>query len=320
MNLRSFSIILATFVLASAALGFSQTGCVFNIAGDWESRAPGDAAPRLYRFASDGTVTVVSNSGAASKPSAAVAAEYKLDDPKSPKSIEFRHAGAPGRFPWGPGALQITGFDDKSFTTAASGAEPAVWVRKDQYQYFVVLAAHRGTPPHRGGPAFAMLVKHGKGKSEVETFGLYYLDNRRINGPVPLEIYKKFMNEPHSGQNAMFRLQISSEQFDRSMAILRTWQRRAREGALLFPEYSYLNVIVPIRDIAESLEQCGEKINIYKLTWMVDDELGANVPQWELAYQYVNRLRHLNEAMEIGDEQFQTVNSRVIAMLSRKPE
>jgi hypothetical protein len=89
------------------------------------------------------------------------------------------------------------------------------------------------------------------------------------------------------------------------MTILQTWQRRAREGALLFPEYSYLNVIVPLKEIAESLNQCGDTINLYKLTWMVDDELAVNVPEWELAFQYVKKLRQLNEPLNVTDEKFQ---------------
>ena len=103
----------------------------------------------------------------------------------------------------------------------------------------------------------------------------------------------------------MLRLQVTSEEFARSMNIVQTWQKRACEGALLFPEYSYLNIIVPLKEIAESLNQCHETINLYKLTWMVDDELAVNVPEWELAFQYVKRLRQLNEPINVTDEKFQ---------------
>ena len=89
------------------------------------------------------------------------------------------------------------------------------------------------------------------------------------------------------------------------MNIVQTWQKRAREGALLFPSYSYLNIIVPLKEIAESLNQCGETIKLYQLTWMVDDELGANVPQWELAFAYIRRLRQLNEPLHMNNEKFQ---------------
>src|ERR1051326_2423582 len=201
--------------------------------------------------------------------------------------------------------MEISHFSNASFRLTGAGSGPTTWTKKDPYKYFVVLAAHRGTPPHKGGPAFAMLIKSAENKAEVETFGLYYQNEDRINGPVPEEVSRKFTNGQLSDQDSMLRLQVTSEEFARSMTILQTWQRRAREGALLFPEYSYLNVIVPLKEIAESLNQCGDTINLYKLTWMVDDELAVNVPEWELAFQYVKKLRQLNEPLNVTDEKFQ---------------
>jgi len=149
------------------------------------------------------------------------------------------------------------------------------------------------------------LIKAGDGKPEVETFGLFYRNAERMNGPVSGDLYRRFMAEPLPADDAVLRLQISSQVFDRAMKIMRNWQERAREGTLLFPAYSYLNVIVPMKDIAESLNACGEDFHIYKLTWMVDDELGANIPQWELAFAYVRKLREMNEPSHIGSAKFQ---------------
>jgi len=60
------------------------------------------------------------------------------------------------------------------------------------------------------------------------------------------------------------------------------------------------------------LNQCGETINLYKLTWMADDDLGANVPQWDLAFEYVKKLRQLNEPLPISNEKFQqTISSQL---------
>jgi hypothetical protein len=197
---------------------------------------------------------------------------------------------------------------------AQAGCNP----QKESGQYYVVLAAHRGTPPHQGGPAFAALIKAGEGKPEVETFGLFYRNAERINGPVPDDLYRQFISDSLPADDAVLRLQISSQAYDRAMKVMRTWQERARKGTLLFPAYSYLNVIVPMKDIAESLNACGEDFHVYKLTWMVDDELGANVPQWELAFAYVRKLREMNAPLHIGSAKFQQdVASR---LASRLPE
>ena len=301
MKLRLLFPSLLTIVLAATTVAFSQ-GCAVNISGDWEATAPGATSPNLYHFGTDGIVTAFSNAQPAKELGRAT---YKLDNLQAPKTIDFKQIKGANSFPIGFARMEISHFGDTSFTLTRAGSGPITWSKKDSYKYFVVLAAHRGTPPHKGGPAFAMLIKSGNNKTEVESFGLYYQADERINGPVPQELARQFLSEHLSDQDTILRLQVTSEEFARSMSIVQTWQRRAREGALLFPEYSYLNVIVPLKEIAESLNQCRETINLYKLTWMVDDELAVNVPEWELAFQYVKRLRQLNESLNIIDEKFQ---------------
>jgi hypothetical protein len=300
MKLRLLLLLLLTVVLAAATPAFGQE-CTVNLSGDWEAVAPGAANPNLYHFGTDGIVTVFSSAQPAKELGRAA---YKLDDLQAPKTIEFKQIKGTAGFPIGFARMEISHLDDAAFTLTRPGSGPITWKKKDPYKYFVILAAHRGTPPHNGGPAFAMLVKSGENKTEVESFGLYYHNEDRINGPVPEEVSRKFTTGHLSDQDTILRLQVTSEEFTRSMGIVRTWQRRAREKALLFPEYSYLNVIVPMKEIAESLNRCGETINLYKLTWMVDDELATNVPEWELAFQYIKKLRQLNEPLHITDDKF----------------
>jgi transposase-like protein len=308
---------LFTVLFIAAAMGFAQTGCEFRVAGDWESTAPGESIPHLYRFAQDGTVTAFTGLRSGQRKKLARAA-FNLESPQDPKTLEFKSIPGGGSFPWGPGKTEITHFDSRQFTLK-SGSELTAWVKKDPYRYFVILAAHRGTPPHWGGPALGMLVKTGGGDTEVETFGLYYQDGQRINGPVPEELYRQYMIEPASEQDTMLRLQVTAEEFDRGLNIVRSWQRRAREGALLFPAHSYLNIVVPLKEIAESLNQCGEAIKLYKLTWLNDDPIGANTAQWELAFEYVKKLRDLNQLLHVPDKQFQqSISSRLQGPQSQK--
>src|SRR5205807_6870045 len=86
-------------------------------------------------------------------------------------------------------------------TTFAFGQGCTVNSKKDPHKYFVVLAAHRGTPPHHGGPAFAMLIKTGRNKAESQSFGLYYQADQRINGPVPEELSRQFLSGHLSDQD-----------------------------------------------------------------------------------------------------------------------
>ncbi|HZD94958.1 MAG TPA: hypothetical protein VE133_11935 [Candidatus Sulfotelmatobacter sp.] len=300
---RHASLLVCIFLFGMAGMTFAQAGCNFKITGDWELTVPGQSSPNFYRFTPDDIVTAYSVAAKGEKPRKLGAAAYRLEEAQDSKTLEFKPLRGTG-FPLGNTRMEITRVDHENFT-AVSGGLSTTWTKKDSNRYYVLFAAHRGAPPHQGGPAFAMLIKTGGDKPEVETFGLFYRQSERINGPVAGDLYRRFMADTLPDDDAVLRLQISSQAFEDAMKIMRSWQERAREGTLLFPSYSYLNVVVPLKEIAESLDQCGEGFHLYKLTWMVDDELGANVPQWELAFAYVKRLRQLNEQSNIDNAKFQ---------------
>jgi hypothetical protein len=314
MKLTSRLTLLTAFLWTNLLLPASSAGqeaCRFDIAGVWESTAPGEASPNLYRFAPNGTVTMLSALGTRMEPREMAKAAYKLDNPQAPTTLEFKPATGGRTLPWGVGQWEIVRFGDGAFSVVKAGSAPVTWVRKDPDQYFVVLAAHRGTPPHTGGPAFVMLIRKPEGGgTEVETFGLYYSNGERINGPVPEKLYQELVKNPSPGDDAVLRLQVTAAGFARGMRIVRVWQQRAREGALLFPSYSYLNVIVPLKEVAESLNACAETIHLHKLTWMVDDQIGANFAEWEQPFQYVKKLRELNDLTNVPNATFQqSINS-----------
>ena len=57
----------------------------------------------------------------------------------------------------------------------------------------------------------------------------------------------------------------------RVLDILRDWQRRAREGELLYPDDIYMNNILLVKQATETLNQCKATIDLYKLDWGVND-------------------------------------------------
>lgn len=305
---NSFSFISFLAVLfGMTAMASAQTGCEFRISGEWQATAPGETNPYLYRFTPDGKVAVFDLQDKHEHKALALAA-FNLENPedqKNPKTLEFRPVAGSGRFPWGTGKFEVVRLDEERFTLVGSGMRQAEWARKDPYGYFLVLAAHRGTPPHQGGPAFGMLIKTGGRETEVESFGLYYHNGERVLGAVPEDLYRTLMKEPVSEQDAVLRVQVTAEEFARSLTVIRSWQKRAGEGALLFPADSYLNIVMPLKEMAESLNQCHEAIKLHKLTWLNDDPVGAKTPEWALAFEYVRKLRQLNDLLHIPDGKFQ---------------
>jgi hypothetical protein len=300
--------LLSMVSLFVALAGAAQQACTFTITGDWESTAPGASAPEVFRFAPDGTVTLLSPADTGGHAGKIARAAYKLDSSQPPKTLEFKRLPSAGSsaFPWGFGRLEIVNASDNSFATVTPGSvsssSPSSWVRHDRDKYFVVMAAHRGTPPHFGGPAFVMLIRKPiEGEAQVDNFGLYYCDRQRINGPVPAEVTAQYMADLPPGEDAVLRVEVAAPQFSRAMKIVHDWQKRAAENTMLFPAYSYLNVVVPLKEVAESLNACGETIKLHQLTWMVDDEIGANFAEWELAYQYIKKLRAINEQANVSE-------------------
>jgi hypothetical protein len=297
-------------ILLFAGVGVGQTGCEFHITGTWKSASPGQSSTTLYQFFQDGSVKVVAPSapGDGSGARELARASYKLDNPTKPKAIEFRPAAKSGAFPLGNARMEVTKFSPTAFTSITSGSDPVEWIKMDSAQYFVILAARHGTPLE-GGPAFVMLLKTNGARPAIETFGLYYGDDGRVTGPVPAELYQQFMAEPKSESDTVLRLSVSKDEFDRSMKIMQSWQRRAREHAFLFPDHSYLNSIVPMKEVAETIDQCSEKIKLYHLNWRVEDEIGANNALSEVAYLYVKKLRELNDNLHIQGDRFQQIVS-----------
>jgi hypothetical protein len=234
-------------------------------------------------------------------------AAYKLDKPGAPKNVEFRAIKPGGVFAPGITTMEIARYDDKTFIGVRPGSEPMVWVRVDTQRYFVVFAARQGNLQvhQEAGPALAMLIKAEGGRAQVETFGLYFDKGEAVTGPVPPEIYRGLIEDSGTASGVVLRLEVAEREFEASLKILHTWQRRAREGALLFQPNSYLNTIAPLKEIAESLNQCGEKIKLHKLDWSADDEIGAKYPASQVAFQYIKKLRLLNETLHIRSERFQ---------------
>lgn len=299
-----FSLIIISITSASTAFG--QKGCQLEIVGTWKAESRNKATPILYRFAPDATVTVLSGAGsdASSELREITRATYVLDNPKAPKSIVFQAARAGGDLAEGTTSMQIVGYDDTSFTCVMPGYEPTRWVRVDPNRYFIVLAGRSDTFYDRSGPTFPMLIKMDEAKTEVDAFGIYASRGIPTFGRVPAEIYNEFMKEPARASDVMLRLEITGAQYDRGLKIVRTWERRLREGTLLYPDISMDNILL-VKQVTESLNQCGERVKLYNLDWGVEDKLSDNTRPPLIPFLYFKELRRLNESLHVRDEKFQ---------------
>jgi len=174
----------------------------------------------------------------------------------------------------------------------------------EPHRHFLVLAGRSGTFYDNSGPAFPMLIKLDGERTQIDAVGIYSIQGKRLFGPVPEETYQQFMKEPRATSDVMLRIEITPAQYERGLKILRTWERRSREGALLYPDISLDNILL-VKQVTESLNQCGEKINLYKLDWGVEDKISDGHPSPQVPFLFFKEMRRLNESLHLRDEKFQ---------------
>jgi len=309
------SLILVCLTATATAFGQSydkpsgiQKGCEFNPVGTWKAATPDEKNPTLYRFTPDARVTVLSGSGQSSELREIASAAYTLDEPKAPKVIVVKADKEGGVFAQGTTSMEITGYDDTSFTFVKHGSAPTRWVRADPYRYFIVLAGRIGTFYDGSGPTFPMLIKMDGQRTQIDAVGTYDVRGYWAFGTIPAETYNEFMKEPRKNSDVMLRLEITAAQYERGLAIVKTWERRARNNELLYPDLTMDNILVA-KQVTESLNQCGAKFNLYKLDWSMEDYISTASPRDDnpisrIPFLYFKELKRLNESLHVPDEKF----------------
>jgi hypothetical protein len=321
--------------VATNVTAFGQTDapkvCPFSIVGTWRSEAM-EANPIFFRFAPDGTVTLLSRSTDIPDEDFEVTAavKYKLDKPTAPKLLDIIAVRGNEVFGRGTTSMAITEYSDDSFTTVnpITHAGPTRWIRAKTNRYFLTFAARSmqingysddsstnihpkdGRPRQTsyGGPAFAMWTKLDGRKTKVDTLTLYLVTDSAgrmtpVVGTIPPELHKQFLNESDKDSDVMIRLELTEAEYERTYKVFRTWDKRVQDKTLLYDD-PYLNAMEFLRRAAESLNQCGEKAKLHKLNWSQWDEVVTkyNLPLHPL--EYIRIMRKKNEELHVTDEKF----------------
>jgi hypothetical protein len=174
---------------------------------------------------------------------------------------------------------------------------------EESHRYYLVLAGCSGTFFDHSGPTFPMLIKIGDKQPQIDAVGIYSVSRRGVFGVIPSATYNEFMKEPESTSQVMLRLEITGAEYERSLKILRTWERRAREDALLYPNI-YLDNILLVKQVTEGLKQYGHRINLYNLDWGLEDTISEHNAPSIAPFLYFKELRRLNNSLHVGDQKF----------------
>lgn len=294
------------------ALAQEKKSCSFDIVGTWKAQVSPTTAV-LYRFDSKGEVTVLSDSGTG-EPEQTATAKYAVNNELGkPESVSFTSSGKNRIFGAVKKTMKIVSYDDTSITCEIPGIGSTRWTRVDPNRYFIVLSARKGEFYDSSGSAFPTVIKLVAGAPTIDAFGVYLAKGQRAFGAVPPDVYKNYLREARTDSETALRLEINSRQYERALKIIKEWERRDREGALLYTigretldDSTYLNNILVVKAVTESLNQCSEDINLYPLNyvqkddWISDKYRSALVP-----FYYFQELRQRNEARHIPDKKFQ---------------
>jgi len=313
MNLKALISLLAVILLGTPATALAQKkSCSFDIVGTWKAQiSPTQAI--LYRFDSNGEVTVVSDSGA-DEPQQTATAKYAVSEElEGPKSISFTATGKNRIFGFVKRTMKVVSYDDSSITCEIPGMGTTRWTRVDHDRYFIVLAARKGEFYDASGSAFPMVIKLAGGVPTIDAFGVYLAKDGRALGTVPPDVYKEYLREARNDSETTLRLEINSRQYERALKVIKEWERRNREGALLYTtgaetldDATYLNNILVVKAVTETLNQCSEDVNLYPLNYVhKDDWISNKFGSAFVPFYYFKELRQRNKARHIDDKKFE---------------
>jgi hypothetical protein len=317
MKLTAIISLLGILILTSTATALAQQkSCSFDLVGTWKAQTSTTQAI-IYRFDSKGGVTVLSSTGGTEPQQIAVASYTVNNELGKPDSISFTATGKNRIFGAVQKTMKLVSYDDTSITCAIPGMGTTRWTRVDPDRYFIVLAARKDEFYDTSGSAFPIVIKLAGGVPTIDAFGVYLSNNERLFGTVPAAIYKNYLREARNDSETTLRLEINSRQYERALKIIKEWQRRDREGALLYTtgtnrdnseDALSLNNILVVKAVAESLNQCSEDINLYKLNYVVaDDWITNKVSSPFVPFYYFQELRRRNEARNIPEQKFQEI-------------
>jgi len=182
----------------------------------------------------------------------------------------------------------------------------ASWKASAAERHFVVLAGRTGVFYERSGPTFVMLVRGGGDEVDLGAFGIHADANGHpAFGGVPARWYEAFLRDPaaagrEKSSAVMLRLEVSGPQYERVLRVVRTWERRVAERALLYPDFALDNILL-VKQVTEEINRCRQALVPYELDWGLDDAISEHNVALRIPFEYFKELKVRNQARHVSD-------------------
>ena len=324
MKRAIFSLLLLCLAATGTAFGQSDAkfdakkACPFNIAGMWRSDRATEAGRMLFSYSLEGHVTLFEHSSNALPQDFEVitAVNYSLDKPAAPKSITFTTRRGNDFFPAGVTWWNIVEYSDDSFTTQDPVSEEKTrWFREQTHRYFLTLAAHTG-PQQQGGAAFAMWTVMDGRNTEIEALGVQLTKDDAgkivpVFGSIPSELYDKIVEEnekekekkSNKDEIVVVRFELTEAEFKATRKAYERWDEYVKTRKL--PDADpYRNGLEFLREAVGGLNQCGDKVKLYRLTQRERDEIVAKHKPPQQPLEYIRMTRKKNDELHVTDAMF----------------
>jgi hypothetical protein len=192
---------------------------------------------------------------------------------------------------FGASALQAGNSCDFDKALAPPGAD----------RHFVVFAGRTQVFFERSGPAFVMLMRTDREDVEIGAFGIHAGDGGMpVFGAVPAKEYGRFLRDADAHSGVMLRVEVNAAQYQRVLGILRGWERRVRERALLYPDIAMDNILL-VKQATEELNRCETTLVPYRLDWGLEDDVSEHNTALRIPFEYFRALKQLNVARHVPD-------------------
>jgi hypothetical protein len=294
----------------------AKQACRFSIIGMWRLEGITPLNSTFLSFTSDGWVTLLGRLENALPQDFEMITQvaYKLDPPTAPKRIEFTASRGNEVFPTGTTTMEITEYGEDSFTTLDKVSEQKTrWVREQTQRYFLTFAARSGPPPQGGSVCAMWTVMDGR-KTEIEALGIQLIaDEAGKSFPVfdalPEAVYNRIIEQSDNDkkrdkdENPFLRLEVTAAEFETTHNIFLSWAEQVKTHTLAQSD-PYLNGMEFLKRVAESLNQCGEKIKLRRVTPREQDEMIAKHQLPQFLLEYISAMRKQNDELHIDNVVF----------------
>ena len=153
----------------------------------------------------------------------------------------------------------------------------------------------------RSGPTFVMLMHAGRDAAEIGAFGIHAdVRGQPVFGAVPAQEYERFLSDSDADSSVLLRLEVNAAQYGRVLAVLRNWERRVRERALLYPDVAFDNILL-VKQATEELNRCAQTLVPYQLDWGLQDDISERNGALRIPFEYFRALKRLNAGRHVPD-------------------